>query len=267
MASTFVRAPDGPARSRLVRAALLAATALALSTLALAVNVGPARAQMGGMGPLGGAPGAGGGGGGSETKDTKPPPAPALPGARSLEDTVAPAERPASEMSPTDALFDAIDRGDLAGAREAISRGADLNGRNLLGQSPLDVAIDLGRNPITFLLLSLRNSESEPQPGARVAAASAPAALAHGRRVAKAPVAAAVSVPSVPVANGGAPVPAFGFLGFSPTPAAFVPGRSGVDAPVAAAVPAPLAASGGGSEPADGFLGFAPAPAAAPGLR
>ena len=276
MAWTFVRVSDRPARGRLAPVALLAVSVMAASVIA-----GPARAQMGGMGPLGGAPGSGGGGGGgADSKDAKPPPAPALPGARSLEDTVAPAERPASEMSPTDALFDAIDRGDLAAAREAISRGADLNGRNLLGQSPLDVAIDLGRNPITFLLLSLRNSESDSAPGVRTAVAPPPAASAHGRRGSvKAPVTASVPVPPTLVANGGVPVPSAGFLGFSRTPgatagsapalAAPAQGEPGLEAAAVATAQAPSgqAVGGGAPVPTDGFLGFTPTPVATVGLR
>ena len=34
----------------------------------------------------------------------------------------------AGDLQPTDALFDAINRGDIAAARDALNRGADLNG-------------------------------------------------------------------------------------------------------------------------------------------
>ena len=60
------------------------------------------------------------------------------------------------DMPPTEALFDAINRGDLAAAKDAINRGADINGRNVLGLTPLDLSVDLGRNNISFVLLSLR---------------------------------------------------------------------------------------------------------------
>ena len=68
-------------------------------------------------------------------------------------------------MEPTDALFDAINRGDIAAARDAVSRGADLGGRNLLGMTPLDLSIDLARKDITFMLLSMRGGDSAPNRG------------------------------------------------------------------------------------------------------
>ncbi|MBR2125059.1 MAG: ankyrin repeat domain-containing protein [Acetobacter sp.] len=64
------------------------------------------------------------------------------------------------DIEPTTALFNAINRGDAIAAREAINRGADMNGHNILGQTPLDMSIDLNRNSITFLLLSLRDSDT-----------------------------------------------------------------------------------------------------------
>src|SRR5437763_7517012 len=57
-----------------------------------------------------------------------PAPAPALPGSRPAV-APAPAERLPLDMAPTEALFDAINRGDMAAARDAIGRGADLGGR------------------------------------------------------------------------------------------------------------------------------------------
>ena len=85
----------------------------------------------------------------------KIPPPPALPGAASTG-SPAPANHAPVDMEPTDALFDAINRGDIATARDAISRGADLHGQNILGMTPLELSIDLGRNDISFLLLSMR---------------------------------------------------------------------------------------------------------------
>ena len=81
---------------------------------------------------------------------------PALPG---LAARRAPEPIPADDnanLSPTPALFDAITRGDLAAARDAVNRGADLNGRNALGLTPTDWAVDQGRNDILFFLLSSR---------------------------------------------------------------------------------------------------------------
>ena len=112
----------------------------------------PARAQIGGTsvpGPV--APAA------KLNRQRQAAPA-ALPGASATP--AAPANPNAGNLSPDAALFDAIERGDLAATRAALSRGASLSARNLLGQTPLDVAVDLGRNDITFLLLSLRNAQA-----------------------------------------------------------------------------------------------------------
>src|ERR1700688_1938876 len=54
-----------------------------------------------------------------------PAPAPALPGSRPAPDAPAPAERLPLDMAPTEALFDAINRGDITAARDALGRGAD----------------------------------------------------------------------------------------------------------------------------------------------
>ena len=89
----------------------------------------------------------------------------------------------------------------------------------MLGLTPLDQSIDLSRNDITFLLLSLRGSSppqvssgpasSEKKPGAKTAAAK------------PAPRPAAEPAPPRPVAQvrqspfgGGAPNPQSVFLGF-----------------------------------------------------
>ncbi|MCP1241068.1 ankyrin repeat domain-containing protein [Acetobacter lambici] len=85
----------------------------------------------------------------------------AIPGAEGSDDEAGEGGgHPNRDIEPTVALFEAINRGSVASARDAINRGADLNGHNILGQTPLDMSIDLNRNPITFLLLSLRNSSS-----------------------------------------------------------------------------------------------------------
>src|SRR5271165_3374838 len=86
---------------------------------------------------------------------------PALPGAASTGGA-APASRPATDMEPTEALFDAINRGDIGAARDAISRGADLRGLNVLGMTPMELSVDLGRNDISFLLLSMRGADGSP---------------------------------------------------------------------------------------------------------
>lgn len=160
-----------------------------------------------------------------------------LPGAQTDPDRVAPSDRPASEMRPTEALFDAINRGDITAARDAINRGAEMNGRNILGFTPVEVAVDLGRRDIAFLLLSLRGSDSRAEPrGARPASAANAQTQAQGDRAAKleaqreaqraeaarraAARIAPTTGPAVPqgprlfAADGGAPVPDAGFMGF-----------------------------------------------------
>ncbi len=163
---------------------------------------------------------------------SEPPPA-AVPGAKPRTDSVAPADRAAADLPPTEALFDAINRGDIVTARDAISRGADLDGTNLLGLTPLELSVDLGRNDISFLLLSLRgtSSGSTPRGGPPPQEAAAPqtpaerrkaqlAARAQARTQAVAerqPVATPVAQgPALFAGNGGAAIPSAGFLGFDP---------------------------------------------------
>ena len=145
-------------------------------------------------------------------------PAPAaLPGAVS-----APARntgKSTAGMKPNEALFDAVNRGDIASAREALGRGADVDARNVLGLTPVELSVDLGRNDITFLLLSMRGSGSgrgsaPPPPVARAAAPPVRmATAAPAPRPAPTRPVATVSAP----APGNAPVipaPQAGFLGF-----------------------------------------------------
>jgi hypothetical protein len=143
--------------------------------------------------------------------NAKAPP-PAIPGAVSSGEA-APATKNAAEMSPNDALFDAINRGDAAAARDAVNRGAQLEAKNVLGQTPIDAAIEANRNDITFLLLSMRSFIGASAPHV-VAAATAPARPAgrHSRPTLHATnVAAQVARPP---ANPGTPNPAVGFNGF-----------------------------------------------------
>jgi ankyrin repeat protein len=165
-------------------------------------------------------------------------PPPALPGAASHADTVAPATRIPTDMSPNDALFDAINRGDIAAARDALSRGAELNAQNLLGMTPMELSVDLGRNDISFLLLSYRSSDTSRSASASGQVAQAQVAQGQARRMAtagarskaaavvktadrraqavqvKTEVAAAPQTPRLFANDGGTPVPGAGFLGF-----------------------------------------------------
>ena len=154
------------------------------------------------------------------------PPPPGLPG---LQYRRAPEPIPADpnqNLSPNAALFDAINRGDLPAAREAVGRGADVESRNVLGLTPVDAAVDQGRNEIMFFLLSVRaGSRVAPQPPEAAAAAAPP--RSSGRRntaLPAAPVPAAESrmvaptrqapSPRLWVGDGGAANPSIGFLGF-----------------------------------------------------
>ena len=169
----------------------------------------------------------------------KPPqPAPAaIPGAQARE-PAAPATRATSDMQPTDALFDAINRGDIAAARDALNRGADLNGINVLGLSPMELSVDLGRNDISFLLLSMRGEDSGR--GARaVARGNTPPAASSALRpvttsqtrhslfskpyvvqAKKSATPLAAPTPKLFANDGGAPLPNVGFLGFGSRQAA-----------------------------------------------
>ncbi|MBR0656879.1 ankyrin repeat domain-containing protein [Plastoroseomonas arctica] len=159
-------------------------------------------------------------------------PPPALPG---LAARRAPEPIPADTsrvLEPTDALFDAITRGDLPAARDAVSRGADLDSRNVLGLTPVDAAVDRGRNEILFYLLSARSTARNPAPppeandtpqqrAARQRALTAErlaAERAATRASSAAPAtvqrAAAPQSPRLFANDGGAPRPEVGFLGF-----------------------------------------------------
>ena len=159
-------------------------------------------------------------------------PPPAVPGARAEPALVAPAEHVPTDMPPTEALFDSINRGDLIGARDAVGRGADIHGRNVLGLTPLEQSVDLGRNDISFLLLSLRGGAGYSTSNGRGALADAKpspadtkadrrAAAAEAARERREQVATHAKTPPAPARNarlfagdGGAPVPQAGFLGF-----------------------------------------------------
>jgi hypothetical protein len=159
-------------------------------------------------------------------------PAPdAVPGAKARS-PVAPAMHGPTDLQPTDALFDAINRGDIASARDALNRGADMDGVNVLGMTPMELSVDLGRNDISFLLLSMRGedtgrgsraighdvAEGPAQSSARAKAATVAKSSAANK--ASSPptpaVARSVGKPKMFANEGGAPVPSVGFLGFDP---------------------------------------------------
>jgi ankyrin repeat protein len=207
-----------PTTARIIATSFAAAAALALPGAEAAAQMmrGPVRPQ--------------------QEEGARPAPPPALPG---LQGRRAPAPIPADpavNLAPNEALFDAIARGDLAAAREAVARGADVGARNVLGLTPIDSAVDQGRTEIMFYLLSVRGStrggsgppppEAPAPPGgpAQAAGATARAGTAAARRGATenaAPAvaarAAAQTAPSGPrlwAGDGGSPLPSVGFLGF-----------------------------------------------------
>ena len=200
---------------------LSALAAFGLSLTWLAMPIGSAQAQnMGSKGikpVVGAAP--------NKRPDAAAPSG--LPGARGPEGGAAPATTLPSDMQPTDALFDAINRGDIVTARDAMGRGADMSAHNILGMTPLELSIDLSRNDITFFLLSLRGSDDSRAPAKALAdksgkSAPKPAGAAPAPKTARneqvrkpavqTPVAARSSSPQY--AGGGTPDPAAGFLGF-----------------------------------------------------
>jgi hypothetical protein len=182
-------------RSLIVQRMLVAAGVSILGATAL-----PAIASAQGFNNFNGAPtGPVVGSAEDNKKDTKQAAPPALPGSRVSRTEAAPAAPGAGDLPPTDALFDAINRGDMTSARDAVNRGADINGHNILGLSPLDLSIDLGRNEITFLLLSLRPAtgrDAGPAPAAP--AQNARAARRGGKPVATADATEAAAPPPAP---------------------------------------------------------------------
>jgi hypothetical protein len=93
----------------------------------------------------------------------------------------------------------------------------------VLGMTPMELSVDLGRNDISFLLLSMRNGDKDrnrPAPPAETAAKSSPGRQA--KQVPRTPALAQVKE-SAPVpsqtprlfsGDGGTPNPNAGFLGF-----------------------------------------------------
>lgn len=208
----------------LLRLAPFAALPLVLSLAA------PAAAQMGG-GPQMIRP--------PQNQTGPAGPAPALPGLAARRAPAPIAGDPTANLSPNAALFDAISRGDLGTARDAVARGANLEARNALGLSPLDAAVDQGRNEIVFYLLSARDMGRGPaiaEPSAAGLATPRAAAAPAPRTPVARPVAA--TAPAAPrnarlwAGDGGAARAEIGFLGFdagrpagATPPAAARPGR------------------------------------------
>jgi hypothetical protein len=120
-----------------------------------------------------------------------------------------------ANVPPTEQLFDGISMGSMETVRDAIGRGANLNARNVLGQRPVDLAIDIGRSDMAFLLLSMMRAgqpqvvapppSAAPRPQAPAARGTVPAARATPARLPTARLWAN---------DGGTPIPELGFMGF-----------------------------------------------------
>ena len=211
----------------------LSALMPAALTLGMAVTLAaPSPLWAQGIGGLGGGSTPGRPGGTTPKSEPETPPLPppdAVPGARART-PAAPSTHAAGDLQPTDALFDAINRGDIAAARDAINRGADMDGVNILGMTPMELSVDLGRNDISFMLLSMRGEDSGRGSRAlgradtETKAPAKSAALVKAASAAKPPVrtraaAAATPEPARPTPklfanDGGTPLPSAGFLGF-----------------------------------------------------
>lgn len=144
----------------------------------------------------------------------------------------APSARQQRSGTPTEQLFDAINTGELEDVRAAVAAGADVGARNVLGLTPVDLAIDLGRNDVALYLLSLgRARPLAPLPQAeardRQARLTEQQIRAQQQRAEQAAIEAAlrsrapavsgqgiVAVAPLWRGDGGTPNPAIGFLGF-----------------------------------------------------
>jgi hypothetical protein len=155
------------------------------------------------------------------------------------------AQRQIGPATPTELLFDSIAVGNMDLVREAITRGANLNSRNVLGQRPVDLAIDVGRSDIAFLLLSLMRGG----PGGQSAAPALPPPAAAP--VPRRGTAETVAPPAPPrtatlwANDGGAPQPDIGFLGFDAS-------RGDAARPAGVRAPAPAPRRGVTREPLGG---------------
>jgi hypothetical protein len=146
-------------------------------------------------------------------------PAPALPGLAARRPPAPIPGEPNANLSPNAALFDAVNRGDLAAARDAVARGANLEARNALGLTALDAAVDQGRHDIAFYLLSARDLSRgpAPAPAGPVSLGAPPAATRPEPRRAATTAPAAPALPRnarLWAGDGGSPRPEIGFLGF-----------------------------------------------------
>ena len=142
---------------------------------------------------------------------------PALPGFGNQAPSAVPGVSKPQTGDPTAQLFTAINANDYNSAQDALSRGADLDAQNALGETPIDLSVALNRNSITFMLLSARNVAGGDDSDAQITGtpASSPAASAAQTPAVPIKLIQSPNQPSVPGNNPGVPNPSAGFLGFS----------------------------------------------------
>lgn len=157
--------------------------------------------------------------------DAEQPLPAAIPGAndQALQTTQSVAKQQSGD--PTTQLFTAINAGDYSSAQDAISRGANLNAENSLGETPIDLSVALNRNSITFMLLAARNDSGDDSSGSAGApsVASAPVPALDPAPQGPTPIAKSNAEPvnmveqpnPAPANNPGTPNSSAGFLGFN----------------------------------------------------
>ena len=143
---------------------------------------------------------------------------PAVPGAG--DQNLPTSQSVANQQSgdPTAELFTAINGNKYGLAQDAISRGADLNAQNSLGETPIDLSVALNRNSITFMLLAARNDSGDDSSADSAGAAAGSSMPQHSAPNAKPrPVPVKLIERPTPAAseNTGTPDSSAGFLGFN----------------------------------------------------
>jgi hypothetical protein len=182
----------------------------------------PAVAQMAGGGGMGGGMGGAGGAPSPQPQARTPNLAPpALPGAGGIPPVATgPVIQKPVVGDPTTALFAAITKGDDVAAQNALGHGADLNGQNQFGETPLDLSIALNRTSITFLLLQTRNELAAQGGGTEPMGApwmlNGPDGTGSDNKAAAYHPPPAPTPRVAPAAGNGTPDPEAGFLGFGP---------------------------------------------------
>jgi len=152
-----------------------------------------------------------------KTDDAAPLP-PAVPGAGDQGLPTAQSVAKQQSGDPTAELFTAINANDYGSAQDAISRGADLNAQNALGETPIDLSVALNRNSITFMLLAARNDSGDSpsgNAGTPVTPTSPSPQHAGAATSSTVPVKLIENPNATPGNDPGTPNASAGFLGFN----------------------------------------------------